>query len=180
MPLHHLTEMPVVFYRSASGAEPVSVRSETCCLKPRTKEDVIPAKAGIQGHKNQRLSPIPWIPACAGMTRFFLNLFVFKTEVLGQTLREWLRKLPEKDRRKIGFDLATVQMGWPVGMPLCKSLGDGLWEIRSALPSRRIARVLFCVHKGRIGLVHGFIKKTQKTPASELELARKRMEEMLS
>ena len=91
---------------------------------------------------------------------------------------EWLRGLPSEDRRTIGTDLATVQFGWPIGMPLCRPLSDGLWEVRSTLPSRRIARVLFFVAEGRIGVVHGFIKKTQKTPPDELELARKRMKEM--
>ena len=64
-------------------------------------------------------------------------------------------------------------------MPLCRPLGQGLWEVRSALPSRRIARLLFSVHEDRIGVVHGFIKKTQKTPADDLELARRRMKEMM-
>jgi phage-related protein len=91
---------------------------------------------------------------------------------------EWLRALPPEDRRTIGSDLATVQFGWPVGMPLCRALGGGLWEVRSTLPSRRIARVLFFVDGGRIGVVHGFIKKTQKTPEADLEIARKRMKEM--
>ena len=75
-------------------------------------------------------------------------------------MREWLRTLSVEDRRAIGRDLAVVQFGWPVGMPLCRSLGGGLWEIRSNLPSRRIARVLFFVHEARIGIVHGFVKKT--------------------
>ena len=73
---------------------------------------------------------------------------------------DWLRSLPAEDRRAIGTDLATVQFGWPIGMPLCRSLGGGLWEVRSALPSRRIARLVFFAHEGRIGVVHGFIKKT--------------------
>jgi len=93
---------------------------------------------------------------------------------------EWLRSLPPEDRRVIGTDLATVQYGWPIGMPLCRSLGVGLWEVRSTLPSRRIARLIFFVHDGRIGVVHGFIKKTQKTPPADLDLARRRMKEMLS
>lgn len=95
-----------------------------------------------------------------------------------EPVREWLRSLPDDDRRKIGTDLATVQLGWPIGMPLCRSLGDGLWEVRSKLPSRRLARVLFFVHEGKIGVVHGLIKKTQKTPPDDLALARKRMKEM--
>ena len=73
----HLTEIPIVFYRTSGGVEPV---------------------------------------------------------------RDWLRVLPDDDRQKIGFDLAALQVGWPVGMPLCRSLGGGLWEMRSSLPSRRIAR----------------------------------------
>lgn len=91
---------------------------------------------------------------------------------------DWLRELPAEDRRTIGTDLATVQFGWPIGMPLCRSLGNGLWEVRCTLPSRRIARLLFFVAEDRIGVVHGFIKKTQRTPADDLELARRRMKEM--
>ena len=89
-----------------------------------------------------------------------------------------LPSLAPGDRRAIGADLATVQFGWPIGMPLCRPLGGGLWEVRSTLPSRRIARLLFFVDDGRIGVVHGFIKKTQKTPEDDLEIAHKRMKEM--
>ncbi len=95
-----------------------------------------------------------------------------------EPIRDWLRSLPPEDRRVIGTDLATVQFGWPVGMPLCRPLGSGLWEVRSNLASRRIARLLFFVHEGRIGVVHGFIKKSQKTPPDDIALARKRMTEM--
>jgi phage-related protein len=95
-----------------------------------------------------------------------------------EPVRDWLRSLPDDDRRKIGIDLATVQVGWPIGMPMCRPLGGGLWEVRSSLPSRRIARILFFVHEGRLGVVHGFIKKTQRTPQDDIELARKRMKEM--
>ena len=97
-----------------------------------------------------------------------------------ELIREWLRELPEEDRRRIGHDLALVQYGWPVGMPLCRPLGQGLWEVRCNLSSRRIARILFFVHEGRIGVVHGFIKKTQRTPPADLALARQRMQEMTS
>ena len=102
----------------------------------------------------------------------------YRTVSGGDPVRDWLRSLPDDDRRTIGFDLATVQVGWPVGMPLCRSLGGGLWEVRSALPSRRTARILLFVHEGRLGVVHGFIKRTQKTPPDDIELARKRMKEM--
>jgi len=91
---------------------------------------------------------------------------------------DWLRSLPREDRHTIGIDLMRVQVGWPIGMPLVRSLGDGLWEIRSTLPSRRIARLLLCFHEGVIVVLHGFIKKTQKTPPDDLELARKRKREV--
>jgi len=70
-----------------------------------------------------------------------------------------------------------IQFRWPVGMPLCRSMGDGLWEIRTSLPSNRIARLMFCVAQERIVILSGFIKKTQKTPDEELALARKRRKE---
>ncbi len=73
---------------------------------------------------------------------------------------DWVRSLPADDRRAIGADFATMQFGWPIGIPLCRPLGGGLWEVLSTLPIRRIARLLFFVDDGRIGVVHGFIKKT--------------------
>jgi phage-related protein len=83
---------------------------------------------------------------------------------------DWLRSLVDADRQAVGLDLMRVQYRWPVGMPLCRALGDGLWEVRTSLPSNRIARVLFSVQQGRILVLHGFIKKTQKTPADDLAL----------
>ena len=76
------------------------------------------------------------------------------------------------------MDLMRAQWRWPIGMPLCRPMGDGLWEVRTELPIRRIARVLFCVHAGRLVALHGFIKKTQKTPDEELKKARKRQKEI--
>ena len=91
---------------------------------------------------------------------------------------EWLRPLPDADRHAIGYDLARIEFRWPVGMPFCRNLGDGLWEVRSTLPSRRIARLIFCVTDGELFVLHGFIKKTQKTPAADLALAQKRKKEI--
>jgi len=107
-----------------------------------------------------------------------ISAFFYRTAGGAEPVLDWLRSLPADDRRAIGTDLATVQFGWPIGMPLCRPLGGGLWEVRTTLPSRRIARLVFFVDDGRIGVVHGFIKKTQKTPADDLEIARKRMKEM--
>lgn len=101
----------------------------------------------------------------------------YRTKGGSEVVRDWLLALDEADRHAIGLDLMRVQFGWPVGMPLCRSLGDGLWEVRSSLPSNRIARVLFSLHEGKIVALHGFIKKTQKTPSDDLALAKKRKRE---
>ena len=95
-----------------------------------------------------------------------------------EPVRDWLKALDEPDRYAIGQDLMRAQWRWPVGMPLCRPMGQGLWEIRTTLPSNRIARVLVSLHKGRLVALHGFIKKTQKTPDDELTLARKRQKEL--
>jgi phage-related protein len=101
----------------------------------------------------------------------------YRTRGGAEVVRDWLRHLPAADRHAVGRDLMRVQYRWPVGMLLCRALGDGLWEVRSSLPSNRIARVLFSVHQGRIVALHGFIKKSQKTPDEDLALARSRKQE---
>ncbi len=95
-----------------------------------------------------------------------------------EIVRDWLVELPLEDKRVIGRDISTVQFGWPMGLPVCRPLGGGLWEVRSSLPSKREARVLFCFYDGEIFALHAFIKKTQKTPLEDLKLATKRMKEV--
>jgi phage-related protein len=95
-----------------------------------------------------------------------------------EPVREWLKELPEEERHAIGKDLLRAQWRWPVGMPLCRPMGNGLWEIRTDLPTKRIARVLLCVYREHLVALHGFIKKTRKTPANDLALARKRQKEL--
>ncbi len=98
----------------------------------------------------------------------------FRTEAGGEPVREWLKALPSpEDRRRIGEDIKTVEFGWPVGMLVCRPLGQGIYEVRTHLTQNRISRVLFYIDpKGRMVLLHGFIKKTQKTPDEDLALAR--------
>jgi len=91
---------------------------------------------------------------------------------------EWLKELPLDDRRIVGEDIKDVEFAWPIGMPLCRPLSQGLWEVRSNLTQGRIARVLFCEHEGRMILLHAFIMKSQKTPTSDLGLAIKRMKDI--
>lgn len=95
-------------------------------------------------------------------------------------MREWLQELAKDDRREIGADILAVQQGWPLGLPLCRSLGHGLWEVRSTLPSKRIARVIFAFDDETIVLLNGFIKKAQNAPAAEIEIALERLKEMTS
>ena len=90
-----------------------------------------------------------------------------------EPVKKWLSSLTKEDRRLIGNDLRTIQIGWPLGMPLVRNLGEGLWEARTSV-LHGIARVIFIVLQGEIVLLHGFIKKTQKIPNEELDLARKR------
>jgi phage-related protein len=95
-----------------------------------------------------------------------------------EPVRDWLKRLSEVERHAIGKDLLRAQWRWPVGMPLCRPLGGGLWEIRTDLPTRRTARVLLCHYEDQLVALHGFIKKTRTTPDEDLALARKRQKEL--
>jgi phage-related protein len=95
-----------------------------------------------------------------------------------EPVRAWLKALPIEDRKIIGEDIKDVEFSWPIGMPLCRALGNGLWEVRSNLTQGRIGRVLFSIHDGRMVLLHAFIKKTPRTPDADLELAIKRKKEI--
>jgi phage-related protein len=95
-----------------------------------------------------------------------------------EPVREWLKSLSAEDRKILGTDIRTLEFGWPIGMPLCRALGSGLWEVRSSLPRGRIARVIFCVHEQHAVLLHGFLKKSQKTPKPDIDLAMRRKREV--
>lgn len=86
--------------------------------------------------------------------------------------------MAQADRRVIGKDIQKVEFGWPIGMPYSRALGRGLWEVRSDITSGRIARILFCIIDGEMVLLNGFVKKTQKTPQQEIELALRRKKEL--
>ena len=103
-----------------------------------------------------------------------LSVEFFKTPAGREPVREWLKSLPREERRILGEDIKTVQFGWPLGMPLVRKLDRALWEVRIRLPDG-IARVMFTAGAGRMVLLHGFIKKSQKTPADDLALAKTRL-----
>ena len=107
-----------------------------------------------------------------------LTVAFFRTASGNEPVREWLKSLPREEPRIIGENLKTVQFGWPLGMPLVRKLDQGLWEVRSRLPGR-IARVMVTSSEGRMVLLHGFIKKSQKTPKEDLELAKTRLRMLL-
>ncbi len=112
----------------------------------------------------ERLKPIP--------------LVFWKSAAGCEPVREWLNDLPREDQRIVGRDIAKVQFGWPIGLPVCRPLGNGLWEVRSSLPSRREGRVLFGFHDGILIALTAFIKKTQATSGKELALAQQRLKEV--
>jgi phage-related protein len=106
-----------------------------------------------------------------------LTVAFYTTPAGGEPVREWLKALPDAERKLIGVDIRTVQRGWPVGMPTVRKFAGGLWELRTDLPDG-IARIFFTVYGSQMVLLHGFLKKTQKTPRQELEVARKRLNVM--
>ncbi len=105
-----------------------------------------------------------------------LQVVFYQTPVGGDVVRDFIREQPKPDQKVIGEDLKVVQLGFPIGPPLCKSLGSGLWELRSSLPSKREARLLFffSAESQALVIVSGFIKKTRATPVAEIRLAEQR------
>lgn len=109
-----------------------------------------------------------------------LQAVFFRTDGWREPVREWLvEALDRAERAKVGVDIRRVELGRPLGMPTCRPIGGGLWEVRTNL-DRRIARVIFCVGQGRMVLLHGFIKKNRQTPDEDIALARRRKKELES
>lgn len=106
-----------------------------------------------------------------------LTVAFYRSASGNEPVREWLLELGREDRRSVGFDIKTAQYGWPLGMPLIRKLEPGLWEVRSHLGDG-IARVLFTVDGDTMVLLHGFVKKSQKTPPAELKTAKQRLADL--
>ncbi len=111
--------------------------------------------------------------------RPILDVVFFKTEAGTEPVREWLRGLVREDRRTVGEDIKTAQLGWPLGMPLIRKLGNELWEVRSHI-SAGIVRVMFTVEGPMMVLLHGFQKKSQRTPPADLKTAQRRLAQLRS
>ena len=108
-----------------------------------------------------------------------LPAFFYESAWGNRPVREWILGLSLEDRKLVGRDIQKVELGWPLRMPYCRSLGNGLWEVRSDLTGGKTGRVVFCVTRERMVLLHGFVNKTQKTPAHDMRIALKRMKELL-
>lgn len=121
-----------------------------------------------------------WYTPCMSESRDkqpILSVRFYRTASGSEPVREWLLGLATDDRRAVGEDLKTAQYGWPLGMPLIRKLEPGLWEVRSDIAAG-IARVLFTVEGPVMVLLHGFVKKSQKTPASDLKTAQQRLADL--
>ena len=103
-----------------------------------------------------------------------LSVKFYASETGSEPVRDWLKELSAQDRKTIGEDIKTVQFGWPLGMPLVDHIEGDIWEVRIKLDNR-IARVLFVIVNKAMILLHGFIKKNQKTPKPEIDLAKQRL-----
>ncbi len=108
-----------------------------------------------------------------------LTVSFYRSEAGNEPVRDWLRELTVEDRKAIGTDIKTVQYGWPLGMPLVRKMEPGLWEVRCDIADG-IARVLFTAQGGHMVLLHGFVKKSQKTPEPDLKAARNRLKHLRS
>jgi phage-related protein len=107
-----------------------------------------------------------------------IPLIFYRTAAGSEPVREWLKGLDEAERQAIGRNLLRAQWRWPAGMPLCRPIGSGLWEVRTDLPTKRTARVLLCLYREHLVALHGFIKKARATPDGDLATARKRQKEL--
>ncbi|WP_101676342.1 type II toxin-antitoxin system RelE/ParE family toxin [Alloalcanivorax mobilis] len=94
-----------------------------------------------------------------------------------EPVRDFLRALPAEDRKRVGVDIKTVQFGWPLGMPLVRKIAPGLWEVRSDIAGG-IVRMLFTTQGARMVLLHAFVKKSRKTPTSDLKIALGRLHQL--
>jgi len=119
------------------------------------------------------------VPLVVQLIMKIITVKFYQTETGNEPVRSWLKGLSKADKIIIGEDIKTVEFGWPLGMPLVRKLETKLWEVRSNLTNKEIARIFFTVTGNTMVLLHGFKKKSQKTPDNELKTAKKRRDDVL-
>ncbi|QUS55631.1 type II toxin-antitoxin system RelE/ParE family toxin [Pseudovibrio brasiliensis] len=107
-----------------------------------------------------------------------LQAYFFKTDSGNEPVRDWVLSLSLDDKKQIGKSILKIEMGWPIGMPYCRPMQNGLFEVRCNLESKRIARILFTIENNQMVLLHGLVKKAQKTPKQDIDLAVQRMKQI--
>lgn len=107
-----------------------------------------------------------------------IKVYFYKSEVGNEPVREWLKSLSKEDKTIIGQDIKTVEFGWPLGMPLIRKMDKDLWEVRSDISDKCIARVFFTIFQDKMILLHGIKKKSKNTLGNELNLAKKRRDQV--
>src|SRR5258708_28834533 len=120
-----------------------------------------------------------WYIVCMNDSLKILPARFFRTASGTEPVREWLKGLDRDDSRIIGGDIRTVEYGWPIGMPVCRSIKGykDLWEVRSRISDGRIARVIFHMSGGGKDLLPRPIKQTQQAPHPDIALADRRRKE---
>lgn len=103
-----------------------------------------------------------------------IQVVFFRLDSGREPVRDWLKGLNQVSRKVVGKDIKTLQFQWPVGMPLARKMDENLWELRSHIASG-IARTFFTVFESKIVLLHGFVKKSRKTPTKEMAIAKRRL-----
>lgn len=151
---------------AGSHAQAQAARQRHAILPLTDVPNVIHFEHGVGGHGRGSRRPI-------------LEVVFFRTEAGSEPVRDWLRGLAREDRKAVGEDIKTAQFGWPMGMPLIRKLASGLWEVRSRISSG-ITRVIFTVDGQTMVLLHGFQKKSQRTPPADLMTAKRRLAQLRS
>jgi phage-related protein len=104
------------------------------------------------------------------------DVVFFETESGKQPVREFIKQLSKEDQKEVGADIRVVQDSFPIGLPLVRKLKPELWEIRSFIKNG-ISRIFFTFFDKKIIFLHAFVKKMQKTPLKEIDVAIKRLKE---
>lgn len=113
-----------------------------------------------------------------------IEVVFYQTEAGNEPAKDWLVELSREDRKLMGTAIKEAEFGWPLGLPVVRKMGANLWEVRQNLTGKKIGRMLFTVDNetdpSGMVLLHGFVKKSQKTPKTDLDTAKKRLKDYMA